>query len=116
MAAIEKGGTAYIWGVDPTSAVPITVTSFSLTEKFGIEAFVEDENGKRVAMRLDDKEFELSLEGTLKATGSLNELGTNITYKGRTYIIKEVEHRGEAKGFQKVSIKGSAYEGITLAG
>ena len=116
MAAIEKGGTAYIWGVDPTSAVPITVTSFSLTEKFGIEAFVEDENGKRVAMRLDDKEFELSLEGTLKASGSLNELGTTLSYKGRTYIVKEVEHRGEAKGFQKVSVKGSAYEGISLGG
>jgi len=115
MAAIEKGGTAYAWGVDATSAVPITVTSYSVTEKFGIEAFVEDENGKRVAMRLDDREFELSLEGTLKDSGSINEIGTNISYKGRTFIIKEVENRGEAKGFTKLSIKGSAYEGVSLS-
>jgi hypothetical protein len=115
MAAITKGGTAYAWGVDATSAVPISVTSYSISEKFGIEAFVEDENGKRVAMRLDDKEFELSLEGTLKESGSINDLGSNIAYKGRTYIIKEIENRGEAKGFTKLAIKASSYEGISLS-
>lgn len=115
MAAIEKGGTAYAWGVDATSTIPISVTSFSISEKFGIEVFVEDENGKRVAMRLDDKEWELSLEGTLKASGSIPDVGTNITYKSKTWVIKEIEHRGEAKGYAKISAKASYYENISNA-
>lgn len=114
MAAIEKGGTAYAWGVDSTSTIPISVTSFSISDKFGVEAFVEDENGVRVAMRLDDKENELSLEGTLKSSGTVPAIGTNITYRGITFIIKEIETRGEAKGYTKIAVKGSAYSGISL--
>lgn len=114
MAAIEKGGTAYAWGVDATATIPISVTSFSISEKFGVEAFVEDENGVRKAMRLDDPEYELSLEGTLKTSGTVPEIGTNITYRTHTFIIKEIETRGEAKGYTKIAVKGSKYSGFSV--
>lgn len=115
MAAVTKG-TAYAWGVDPIATIPITVVSYSIAKKFGVEAYVEDENGRRVALRYDDIEQELSLEGTLKTgvTGSIPEIGTNLAYKGTTFIIREIENRGEAKGHTKVSIKASAFEGISL--
>jgi len=114
MAAITKGGTAYAWGVDATATIPISVTSFSISNKFGVEAFVEDENGVRVAMRLDDEEHEMSLEGTLKSSGTIPAIGTNIAYRGITFIIKEIEVRGEAKGYTKVAVKGSAYSGFSV--
>lgn len=113
MAAITKG-TAYAWGVDATTTIPITVTSYSISTKFGIEVYVEDENGRRVALRYDDVEKELTLEGTLKSTGAVPDLGTNIAYKGTTFIIREIENRGEAKGHVKVSVKASNFEGISL--
>jgi hypothetical protein len=115
MAAVTKG-TAYAWGVDPIATVPITVVSYSIAKKFGVEAYVEDENGRRVALRYDDIETELTLEGTLKiSVGALPEIGTNITYKSTTFIIREIENRGEAKGHTKISIKASNFEGISLA-
>lgn len=110
MAAITKG-VAHIFGVD--SSTGMTVTSYSISKKPGVDEVVLDEQGRTISVHMDDFTTELSLEGFLPTSGGYSgEIGDTITYRSITYIVKEIERRGEAKGFTKVSIKGVKYEQI----
>ena len=110
MAAITKG-VAHLFGVNSYSG--ITVTSYSISQKPGVDETVLDEQGRTIAVHMDDITKELSLEGYIPTSGgSEPSIGDQITYKGVSWIVKDVELRGEAKGFTKLSIKGVKYEQI----
>jgi hypothetical protein len=110
MSAITKG-TAHVFGVDGKAG--ITVSSYSVSEKPGVDEVVLDEQGRTIAMHMDDMTKELSLEGFVPVGGSYEPaIGDTLTYRSVSWIIKEVERRGEAKGFTKLSLKGVKYEQI----
>lgn len=105
--AILKG-TAHIWGVDTHTGM--TVSSYTITTKPAIDEVVLDEQGRQIHLRMDDIVSEISLEGFLPTLSGVPSIGDSFTYKTVPYIIKDVELRGEAKGFTKLSIKGTKYE------
>lgn len=110
MAAITKG-QAHVFGVDSYSG--ITVTSYSISTKPGVDEVVMDEQGRTIAVHMDDITKELSLEGFIPTGGgSEPDIGDQLTYRSTSWIVKEYERRGEAKGFTKVSIKAIKYEQI----
>jgi hypothetical protein len=109
--AISKG-TAHIFGVDTYAG--LTVTSFTLTKKPALEETVTDENGVTIHLRMDDVQTEVTIEGFIPGSGAPTfTIGNSLAYKGVAAILKETEHRGEAKGFQKFSLKGTAYQEFT---
>lgn len=110
-------GTAHVFGADAISDAKctITVTSFSISTKPGVRETVTDEQGRTIHIRMDDFIKELSLEGFLPSdTGVIPVPGDVITYRTISWLVEEVERRGESKAFTKISVKAINFPKVSL--
>lgn len=109
--AANEFGVVHIFGLKGT-VTTLTLQSDDLDHKFALDVEVKDENGVTITDRLDDERIEVTLEGTMKSTGTEDLLGGTYTYGGVTFIVKGVTDRGTNQDYRKVSIKGVKYQGI----
>ncbi len=107
---VKSTGVAHVWGV--TGGVGgITVTSSSVSRKFGIEEQIEDEGGRVIHKRYDDPITTISLDGIMLADSSDQpDIGDTLSYDGVNYVVTSVDYRGEQKGFKKYSLSGENHE------
>lgn len=115
--AVKTQGTAHIYGVNGTVS-GLTVQSYTTSKSYGNADEVVDGTGKVIAVRYSDERTNLTVEGLVPssftaAIGSvLSFTGNGLAFSGH---ITQIEERGEAKGFMRISITGVQYEGITSA-
>ena len=110
-------GTAYVHGVagTPTGVTGITVQSYTVSTSFANNEEVTDAAGNVVGVRMSDKRQNLTIEGLVPTScscpvgGDLTFTGNGIAFAGH---ITQVEERGEAKGFMRISITAVDYEGF----
>lgn len=110
MAAIDYG-VAHWYGLYGT-LVYMTIQSDGETYTKALDVEVADENGVVITDHLDDTRMELSLEGVIKDSATLPEIGTQMTYNGTQYIMKNIDDKGTNKDFRRLSIKAIKYQEI----
>lgn len=111
MATPVDYGIAHFYGLRGDS-VYMTVQSDSISDTFKLDVEVADETGRVITNHLDDEFFEISIEGVLLQTDSLPDNGSQFSYGGRQYILKNIDDKGTNKDFRKVSVKGVKYQQI----
>lgn len=104
-------GVAHFYGLRDTETY-MTVQSDSISDTFKLDVEVADETGRVITDHLDDKYYEITLEGVLLAADTLPSNGSQFTYSGRQYIMKSIDDKGTNKDFRKVSVKGVKYQQI----
>jgi len=104
-------GVAHFYGLRGTSTY-MTVQSDSISDTFKLDVEVSDENGRIITDRLDDRYYEITIDGVLLATDAIPDNGDQFTYGGRQYILKNIDDKGTNKDFRKVSVKGVKYQQI----
>jgi len=104
-------GVAHFFGLRGIGTY-MTMQSDSIAESFKLDVEVADEYGVVITDRLDDRFVEITLEGVLKASDEIPTNGTQMSWGGRTYIIKNIEDKGTNKDFRKVSVKAVKYQEI----
>lgn len=104
-------GVAHFYGLYDTVAY-MTVQSDSLSTTYKLDVEVADENGRVITDRLDDEFKEITLDGVIKATGSIPLIGSQFTYNSVQYILKSLENKGTNKDFRKLTVKGVKYQEI----
>lgn len=110
-------GIAHVFGADSIADAKctVTVTSFSISTKPGVRETITDEQGRTIHIRLDDFIKELSLEGFLPTdTGVVPVPGDVISYRSISWLVEEVERRGESKSFTKISVKATNFPQVSL--
>jgi hypothetical protein len=113
MATVVKG-TAHIFGIAGT-VTGLTVQSYTVSKSFANADEVVNAAGTVIAVRLSDERTSLSVEGLVPTSYSaaigdaLSFTGNGIAFSG---FITQIEERGEAKGFMRISVTGIDYEGI----
>lgn len=111
--ATQKG-TAHIFGIDG-SVSGLTVQSYSTGKSFANADEVTDSQGIVIGVRYSDERVSLSVEGLVPSSysftigDSLSFTGNNMAFSGH---ITQLEERGEAKGYMRVSITAIQYEGL----
>jgi hypothetical protein len=112
MASTSKDfGVAHFYGLYGTVTYA-TIQSDSWSESFKLDVEVSDEEGRVITDRLDDLFQELTLEGVMLTAGLLPDIGTQFTYGGETWILKNIEDKGTNKDFRKFTVKGVKYQEI----
>lgn len=115
--AVKTQGTAHIYGVAGT-VTGLTVQSYTVSTTYGNADEVTDATGKVITVRYSDVRHNLSVEGLVPSsyTGAIGSAmtftGNGIAFAGH---ITQIEERGEAKGFMRISVTAVQYEGITSA-
>ena len=113
MATITKG-TAHIYGING-SITGLTIQSYSVGKSFANADEVTDKNGVVIAVRYSDERTSLTVEGLVPSAYTAN-IGDNLTFTGNGIAfsghIVSLEERGEAKGFMRISITATDYEGV----
>jgi hypothetical protein len=109
-------GTAHIYGVSGT-ITGLTVQSYTVTKSWANADEVTNSVGEVIAVRYSDKRVNLTIEGLVPSTYS-QEPGDTLSFTGNNIAftnghITQVEERGEAKGFMRVSITAIDFENIT---
>lgn len=115
MSSTTKG-TAHIFGVNGT-ITGLTVQSYTVTKSWANADEVTNSVGEVIAVRYSDKRVNLTVEGLVPTTYS-QEPGDTLTFTGNGIAftgghITQVEERGEAKGFMRVSITAVDFENIS---
>lgn len=107
-------GTAFIHGVAGT-VTGLTVQSYTVSTSFANNEEVTDAQGNVLGVRMSDKRQNLTIEG-LVPTSYSGTVGSDISFTGNGIAfaghITQIEERGEAKGFMRVSITAVDYEGF----
>ena len=114
--AITKG-TAYIHGVSGT-VTNVTVQSYTVSTSFANTEEISGADGVVVGVRYSDQRKNITIEGLIQSTQTLSKnigdslsfSANNITFNG---FVTQIEERGEAKGFMRITITGQAYDGFT---
>jgi hypothetical protein len=104
-------GVAHFYGLYDTRTY-MTVQSDSITDTFKLDVEVADESGRVITDRLDDKYYEITLDGVILATGAIPIIGSQFSYHGVQYILKSLDNKGTNKDFRKLSVKGVKYQQI----
>ena len=113
MATVQKG-TAHIHGISG-SITGLTVQSYTVGKSFANADEVRNAVGVVIGVRYSDERTSLSVEGLVPTAYSasvgdgLSFTGNGIAFSGH---ITQIEERGEANGYMRVSITGIDYEGI----
>ena len=130
MAAVAQGTTC-TYGVAGT-ITNLFVQSYTVSASFNNENMVQDEAGRTVTQRYDDRKTELTIEGVVKTAASGSPapaLGAILTFTvsalsaypsgtaSNTFvgIVTKVEEVGSSKDFVKYKITAVDFEGITPA-
>jgi hypothetical protein len=107
-------GTAHIHGIDG-SVTGLTVQSYTVSESWANADEVVNQDGIVICVRYSDKRTSLSVEGLVPSAytaaigDALSFTGNGIAFSG---WITQIEERGEAKGFMRISVTGVEYEGV----
>lgn len=113
MATTQKG-TAHIFGING-SVTGLTVQSYSVGKSFANADEVTNAQGVVIGVRYSDERTTLSVEGLVPSSYTAS-VGDNLTFTGNGISfsghITQIEERGEAKGYMRISITGIDYEGI----
>ena len=115
MASPVVKGTAHIHGINGT-VTGLTVQSYTVSRSFANADEVVDKDGMVIAVRYYDERTNLSVEGLVPSSytaaigDALSFTGNGIAFSGH---ITNIEERGEAKGFMRISVTGVDYEDIT---
>lgn len=104
-------GVAHFYGLYDTRTY-MTVQSDSITDSFKLDVEVADETGRVITDRLDDRFYEITLEGVILAAGAIPVIGGQFSYHGVQYILKSLENKGTNKDFRKLTVKGVKYQEI----
>lgn len=114
MASSITKGTAHVHGINGT-VTGLTVQSYTVSRSFANADEVVDKDGMVIAVRYYDERTNLSVEGLVPTSYSA-AIGDGLTFTGNGYPfsghITNIEERGEAKGFMRISITGVDYEDI----
>lgn len=114
MASPVVKGTAHIHGINGT-VTGLTVQSYTVTKSWANADEVVDKAGMVIAVRYSDERTALSVEGLVPTSYSA-VIGDNLTFTGNGIAfsgwITQIEERGEAKGFMRISVTGVDYESI----
>lgn len=114
MASPVVKGTAHIHGINGT-VTGLTVQSYTVSRSFANADEVVDKDGMVIAVRYYDERTNLSVEGLVPSSytaaigDALSFTGNGIAFSGH---ITNIEERGEAKGFMRISVTGVDYEDI----
>ena len=107
-------GTAHIHGVAGT-VTGLTVQSYTVSTSFANNEEVTDAQGNVLGVRMSDKRQNLTIEG-LVPTSYSGTIGSDLTFTGNGISfaghITQIEERGEAKGFMRISVTAVDYEGF----
>ena len=109
-------GTAHIYGING-SVTGLTVQSYTVSSSWANADEVTNAQGEVIAVRYSDKRVNLTVEG-LVPTSYSGAIGDALTFTGNGVAftgghITQIEERGEAKGFMRVSITAVDFENIT---
>lgn len=115
MASPVVKGTAHIHGINGT-VTGLTVQSYTVTKSWANADEVVDKSGMVIAVRYSDERTALSVEGLVPTSYSA-AIGDNLSFTGNGIAfsgwITQIEERGEAKGFMRISVTGVDYESIS---
>jgi len=114
MAAVTKG-TAHLFGVVSGTVTTATVLSFSLKSSFALSATTEDETGKVIERRYDDRTSDATIELKIQSGLTLPALGDVITFNSIKYILESLDRKEDNKSHVIVTYSLKTSEGITLA-
>ena len=107
-------GTAHIHGVAGT-VTGLTVQSYTVSTSFSNNEEVTDAQGNVLGVRMSDKRQNLTIEGLVPSSYT-GAVGADLSFTGNGIVfaghITQIEERGEAKGFMRVSITAVDYEGF----
>lgn len=111
-------GTAHIYGIAGT-VTGLTVQSYTTSSSWANADEVTNSVGEVIAVRYSDKRVNLTVEGLVPTTYT-GALGDQLSFTGNGVAftgghITQIEERGEAKGFMRVSITAVDFEGIVIA-
>lgn len=109
-------GTAHIYGINGT-VTGLTVQSYTVSSSWANADEVVNSVGEVIAVRYSDKRVNLTVEG-LVPTSYSGAIGDALSFTGNgvaftTGHITQIEERGEAKGFMRVSITAVDFESVT---
>lgn len=114
MASPIVKGTAHIHGING-SVSGLTVQSYTVSRSFANADEVTDKDGMVIAVRYYDERTNLTVEGLVPTSYSA-AIGDSLTFTGNGIAfsghITQIEERGEAKGFMRISVTGVDYEDI----
>ena len=115
MASPIVKGTAHVHGING-SVSGLTVQSYTVSRSFANADEVVDKDGMVIAVRYYDERTNLSVEGLVPSSYTA-AIGDNLSFTGNGIAfsghITNIEERGEAKGFMRISITAVDYEDIT---
>lgn len=115
MASPLVKGTAHIHGING-SVTGLTVQSYTVTESWANADEVVDKAGMVTCVRYSDKRTALTVEGLVPTSYSAN-IGDSLSFTGNGISfagwITQVEERGEAKGFMRITVTGIDYENVS---
>lgn len=108
-------GTAHIYGINGT-VTGLTVQSYTVTSSWANADEVTNSQGEVIAVRYSDKRTNLTVEGLVPTTYSA-AIGDALTFTGNGIAftgghITQIEERGEAKGFMRISVTAVDFENI----
>ena len=114
MASPVVKGTAHIHGING-SVTGLTVQSYTVSKSFANADEVTDKDGMVIAVRYYDERTNLTVEGLVPTSYSA-AIGDNLSFTGNGIAfsgwITQIEERGEAKGFMRISVTGVDYEDV----
>ena len=115
--AIKTQGTAHIYGTAGT-VTGLTVQSYTTSVSYGNADEVTNALGEVITVRYSDERKNLTVEGLVPSAYAVT-IGTALAFTGNGYVfaghITQIEERGEAKGFMRISVTAAQYEKITSA-
>lgn len=109
-------GTAHIYGINGT-VTGLTVQSYTVTSSWANADEVTNAQGEVIAIRYSDKRTNLTVEGLVPVSygaaigDALTFTGNGIAFTGGH--ITQIEERGEAKGFMRISVTAVKFENVT---
>lgn len=112
-------GTILSYGLDGLTSTPSLVTaviidSYKRDVKFANVDEITNNNGECVSMRMSDYRAEVSVSGRVLSGQTAGcKVGSKLIINGDNILITDIGISAEAKGFAKLDIKGTAYEGVT---
>jgi hypothetical protein len=111
MADPIEYGVALFFGLRD-SVTYMVVQSDDLSQSFGLDVEVANEDGVVITNHLDDRRKEITLDGVLKSGDDIPFNGIQFTYAGVQYILKSIDDKGVNKDYRKVTVKGIKYQEI----
>jgi hypothetical protein len=109
-------GTAHIYGIAGT-VTGLTVQSYTVSSSWANADEVTNSVGEVIAVRYSDKRTNLTVEGLVPTSYSA-AIGDALTFTGNGIAftgghITQIEERGEAKGFMRISVTAVDFENIS---